>query len=69
MERLVRQTHQYMTVQSIGEILPGKAGYKVISNLIKDVNYSKLCQALNPLLESLDPKIFMVSYNGIKEKH
>ena len=42
MERIVRESYRYMTVQSIGEIIPGKAGFKVVSNLIKDVNYGRL---------------------------
>jgi len=41
MENLVKEKHHYVMVQDTREILQGKAGYQVLSQLINDTTYSK----------------------------
>ena len=41
MERLVRRPSRMLMVQSVAELLPGRAGFDVISKLFRDVNYSE----------------------------
>lgn len=41
MERLVRRPSRMLMVQSVAELLPGRAGSNVISKLFMDVNYSE----------------------------
>ncbi|XP_066928452.1 uncharacterized protein [Clytia hemisphaerica] len=74
MEGLVDHPYRMLMVQSISELLPGKAGFKVISNLFKDINFNRFApenlKGSDPGCEFIADVAFLIDASGsIREEY